>query len=162
MSTIAERLPSASNDMGPPKSRIVGKGVDSATRLNVALALFRTVVGVVFVAHGAQKLFVWGLDGVIGAFAGMGIPLAELIGPLVSFGELLGGIALIAGLFTRFVGLALGVVMLGALLIVHLPAGFFVPDGVEFVLTLFASAVMLALTGPGSYSVDALWKGRRS
>lgn len=52
--------------------------------------------------------------------------------------------------------------MLGALVIVHLPAGFFLPNGIEFVLTLLAAAGALSLTGPGAYSLDALFRGRRT
>lgn len=52
--------------------------------------------------------------------------------------------------------------MLGALLIVHLDAGFFLPNGYEFVLALLGVAVTLALTGAGAYSLDARLDGRRN
>lgn len=129
--------------------------IRNSTRLNAALAALRVIIGSVFLAHGAQKLFVFGLDGVTGAFAGMGVPLAEVAGPTVAFIELVGGFALVLGLFTRVAGLLLAAVMLGAMLLVHLPAGFFLPNGVEFVLTLLTAAVFFALTGPGAYSLDA-------
>lgn len=130
-------------------------------RLSAALAVLRTVIGIVFVAHGGQKLFVFGLAGVAGAFGEMGVPLAELIGPAVAFIEFFGGMALILGILTRPVAVALAAVMLGAIFLVHLPAGFFVPDGIAFVLTLFAASVALALTGPGTFSLDGL-RARRS
>lgn len=133
-----------------------------SARLDAGLALLRVLVGAVFLAHGAQKLFVFGLDGVSGAFAGMGIPLAGVAGPAVALVELLGGLALILGLFTRVAGLLLAGAMLGALLLVHLPAGFFLPDGIEFVLALFGAAAALALTGPGGLSVDAALARRRA
>ena len=131
-------------------------------RLDAGLAVLRVIVGIVFLAHGAQKLFVFGLDGVAGAFGGMGIPAAGIMGPLVAFLELLGGAALVLGLFTRITGVLLAGVMLGALVLVHLPGGFFAPEGIEFVLTLMAGAIALALTGPGAYSLDAVLARRRA
>lgn len=133
----------------------------TTTGVDVGLAALRVAVGAVFMAHGAQKLFVWGPAGVVVGFAEMGIPLAGVIGPAVAIAELIGGVALVLGLFTRAAGLGLAAVMLGALVIVHLPAGFFLPNGIEFVLVLLSAAGSLALMGPGAYSVDALLRGRR-
>jgi len=128
----------------------------SPTQISFGLLALRVVTGVVFAAHGAQKVFVYGFDGVAGGFAGMGVPMAGLVGPAVALVELLGGLALVAGLLTRLAGAGLAVVMLGAVFLAHLPAGFFLPNGYEFVLTLFAAALALAATGAGRWSVDAL------
>ena len=132
----------------------------SARQLNVGLTILRVVAGVIFAAHGGQKLFVYGFAGVSGAFGQMGIPMAGVVGPFVGLLEFFGGLALIVGLLTRLVGLGLAVNMLGAIVLVHLPAGFFMPNGVEFALSLLGSSALLALTGAGAYSVDAVI-GRR-
>ena len=133
-----------------------------ATHPDLALAFLRVATGIIFIAHGAQKLFVYGVDGVSGAFGGMGIPLPGLVGPLTGVIELLAGLALVAGFLTRLAGLGLAVIMLGAIGFVHLAAGFFAPNGVEFPLSLLAAASALALSGAGRFSVDALLAGRRS
>ena len=66
-----------------------------APRFDLALTILRIVVGVIFVAHGYQKLFVFGLSGVTSGFAGMGVPLAGIVAPLVAILECFGGLALI-------------------------------------------------------------------
>jgi putative oxidoreductase len=134
----------------------------SPRQLNAGLAVLRLIVGTIFVAHGGQKLFVHGLEGVTAGFAGMGIPLAGVTAPAVAFVELLGGIALVLGLLTRPAAVGLAVVMAGAVLLAHLPAGFFLPNGYEFALALLGSTVLLALTGAGTYSLDAVLQARRA
>lgn len=134
----------------------------SAARISAGLVALRVIVGTVFLAHGAQKLFVYGFSGVTVAFGGMGVPLAGVAGPAVAFLEFFGGIALLLGLFTRIAGLGLAGVMLGAIFFVHLAGGFFAPAGVEFVLTLFAAAATFAITGPGGFSLDALLARRKA
>lgn len=125
-------------------------------QINVGLTVLRAITGLIFVAHGGQKLFVYGFDGVAAGFAQMGVPLASVIGPLVAVLEFFGGFALIAGVLTRLISVGLAFTMVGAILLVHLPGGFFMPTGIEFALSLLGSAILLALTGPGAYSLDGL------
>ena len=133
----------------------------TARQLAVGLTILRVVVGAIFIAHGAQKLFVYGFAGVSGAFGQMGIPMPALVGPFIALLEFSAGIALIVGLLTRLAALGLAFNMLGAILFVHLKGGLFLPTGSEFALSLLASTTILALTGAGAFSLDALVAGQR-
>jgi putative oxidoreductase len=119
-----------------------------------AIAVLRVVVGIVFLAHGWQKLFVYGFHGTAGFFAGAGIPLPAVSSVVVTLVEFLGGIALLVGLLTRWAAALNGFDMLVAILAVHLKKGFFSPMGVEYPLTLLAACLLLAALGPGAASVD--------
>lgn len=129
---------------------------ENAQKTQLALAILRVLIGVIFVAHGYQKFFEYTLPGTTGAFTQMGIPLAGVVAPLVATIELIGGLALIAGLFTRVAAGLLTLVMLGALLLVHIKGGFFAPNGIEFPLALIGATVSLALAGAGAFALDDL------
>ena len=133
-----------------------------SSRVDLALTVLRVVAGIVFAAHGAQKIFVYGFAGVAGSFGQMGVPMAGIVGPAVALIEFFGGLALVAGLFTRLASFGLAAVMLGAMSLVHLANGFFSPDGVEFSLTLFAAATALAIAGAGRFSLDHMLAARRA
>lgn len=114
----------------------------------------RFVVGLVFVMHGAQKLFVFGMDGAASFMASVGAPLPQLSAIVVTVVELVGGLAILAGLFTRWAGMLLAIDMAVAILLVRLDGGFFAPRGYEFELTLLGAALTLAAMGPGGVSLQ--------
>lgn len=131
-------------------------------RLDIVLAILRIVVGLVFVAHGAQKLFVFGFPGVAGAFGQMGIPAADIVGPMVALLEFFGGLAILFGLLTRLAALGLVLNMLGAVLFVHARNGFFLPSGFEFAFTLLGANLALMFAGAGRFSLDYVFASRRA
>ncbi|OUM42535.1 DoxX family protein [Arthrobacter sedimenti] len=133
----------------------------STTKSTLARTVLRAALGVIFLAHGWQKIFEYTIPGTQAAFAQMGVPAAELVGPAIGFLELVGGTALIVGVLVRPVAALLALDMLGALFLVHAPAGIFADKGgYELVLVLAAGAAALALVGAGRFSIDALTFGR--
>jgi putative oxidoreductase len=128
----------------------------------LGIAILRILVGIVFAAHGAQKLFVYGLAGTSGAFGKMGIPMPGVIGPFIALLEFFGGLALVIGLLTRLAALGLAFDMVGAILLVHLAGGFFLPTGFEYALTLLGASLAIALAGPGALAADHALAGRRA
>jgi len=134
-----------------------------------ALIPLRLALAAVFMAHGGQKLFVWGLAGTAAGFDQMGFHPGIFWGTLVALTEFLGGISVLLGFATRWAGSALTVNMLVATLKVHLHNGFFinwmnVPNvghGVEFNITLLAGTLALILFGAGRLSIDWLLEGER-
>lgn len=118
------------------------------------IAVIRMVTGAVFVAHGLQKLLVFGLPGVAAAMGDIGLPWPMASALAVTATELVGGLALVIGLFTRLAAIPIAFAMLVAMLSVHLPNGFFLPNGIEYTVVLFATDVGLALAGPGAFALD--------
>jgi putative oxidoreductase len=121
----------------------------NGTSRHWGITILRVMVGIVFLAHGGQKMFVYGFSGVSGAFGQMGIPMPTVMGPFVALLELVGGALLILGVGTRWVSILFAIEMAVAVLKVHLSGGFFLPRGFEFALTLFAASCAIALEGPG-------------
>ncbi len=113
------------------------------------ITILRVMVGIVFLAHGGQKVFVFGFNEVAGAFEHLGIPMPTVMGPFVALLELVGGALLIVGVGTRWVSILFAAEMAVAVLKVHLSNGFFLPQGFEFALTMFAASCAIALEGPG-------------
>ena len=129
---------------------------------NVVLLLARVAIGLVFFAHGWQKLFTNGVDGTAAFFAQAGIPLPAAAAWFAALVETLGGAALILGALVPVAGLLLVLNMLGAFVFVHAGNGLFIDkNGYELVLTLGAAALVFAIVGPGRYSVDHRLAARR-
>jgi putative oxidoreductase len=126
----------------------------------IGIAILRVITGIVFSAHGCQKLFVYGMAGVQDAFTKLGAPMPAVTGPAVALLEFFGGLALVVGLLTRLAALGFAIEMIGAILIVHLAGGFYLPAGYEFALTLLAASLAIVVAGPGSFSIDAWLAGR--
>lgn len=136
-----------------------------------ALAILRLVLGVVFFAHGAQKVFGWfggfGFQGTMGAMTHLGMPAGLVL--LIMVTELLGGLGLIVGFLTRIPALGIIGLMIGAIFIVHLSNGFFMNwygnqkgEGYEYHLLAIAMAAVLLLRGAGAFSLDRLLYRERS
>ena len=115
----------------------------------IGLLPLRIVIATVFLMHGGQKLFVYGLAGTAGAMESMGIPLPQVSAFLVTVVELAGGLAILLGYKIAWAALLLAIDMLVAILAVRIKGGFFAPAGVEFELTLLGGALTLALLGSG-------------
>lgn len=133
------------------------------TSNDVALTILRVVLGVVFFAHGAQKMLGWfggfGFHDTMGSFTHMGMPAPVAL--LIICTEFFGGLGLIAGLLTRIASLGVAGLMIGAIFMVHLANGFFMNwmgnqkgEGIEYHLLALAMAAALLLRGAGAFSLD--------
>lgn len=120
------------------------------TTVDLSLLVLRLIVGAIFFAHGAQKLFgLWGGMGLAKTVEMMGV-----MGYPVSVGECLGGIGIMFGFLSRFSAASNIVIMLGAIAMVHGKNGFFLSDqGFEYNLALIGLLLPILLLGPGQYSI---------
>lgn len=133
-----------------------------STVVRDAVALVARIgLGVVFIAHGWQKLNTYGLDGAAASFEAMNIPLPTASAYFATFVELIGGGALVLGIFTPIAGLLLFLDMLGAAVFVHFENGVFAADnGYELVVALGVGSLLLATFGAGRISIDGVTKGK--
>ena len=126
-----------------------------------SILIIRVVVGVIFMAHGAQKLF--------GAFGGPGLSaVVQMMGPLgylVTVGEFFGGLGLVVGFLSRFSAASIIIIMLGAVATVHGKFGFFMNwagnqagEGFEYHLLAIAALLPIVIAGPGRFAVGRLLK----
>lgn len=116
-------------------------------------------VGIIFAAHGAQKLFGWfggyGLEGTGQYLASIGLAPGYLMALLAGGAEFFGGLALVMGLLVRPAAASLAFAMLVAIFAAHWSSGFFAASGgYEFALALFAASLSLVFSGGGRYSLD--------
>ncbi len=136
-----------------------------STSNDVSFTILRVVLGVVFFAHGAQKMLGWfggyGFHGTMGFFEHMGMPAPVAF--LIICTEFFGGLGLIVGLLTRIAALGIGGEMIGAILMVHLQNGFFMNwfgnqkgEGFEYHLLVIAMAAALLVRGAGAFSADRM------
>ncbi len=129
--------------------------------------VIRVALGVIFIAHGGQKLFgLWGGAGLQATFDAfennMGIP--PWLTLMAVLAEFFGGLAVLIGLLTRLASVSLTIVMLVAIFEAHLQYGFFmnwslvrgVGHGIEFNIALLGMSLGLILSGPGQLSLDRL------
>ena len=127
--------------------------------MDLALLILRLVVGLLFVGHGAQKLFgVWGghgLAGTAGFFEAIGLRPGRLHAPAAGVAEFAGGALIALGLLTPFAAAAIIAVMVAAALTVHITNGLWATEnGIELNLVYAATAVALAGVGAGGWSLD--------
>jgi putative oxidoreductase len=142
-------------------------GTDQST----AGALLRLVLGVVFFAHGAQKMLGWfggyGFQGTMDFFTGA-LHIPAPFAMLAIFAEFFGGLGLIVGLLTRVAAFGIGVTMLVAMFTVHIGHGFFANwsgaqkgEGYEYHLLVLAMATYLVIRGAGAFSIDGALAKRK-
>lgn len=123
-----------------------------------ASLVLRLALGAIFILHGSQKVFAAfggsGIQGFSGMLSGLGFSPATFWAYLAAYAELLGGICLVLGAYTRIAALLVSIVMLVAIFKVHLSKGFFLAKGgYEYALLILFACVALMLLGAGKYSL---------
>ncbi len=126
------------------------------------ITVLRVVMGIIFLMHGVQKLVIGGVSSVAEFLFQLGMPLPLLIAVAATLLELLGGAALVLGLFTRWVCIALAAGMLIDVLVIHHPYEFFLEsDAYEYALLRLSASVALVLAGPGGAALDNILARRK-
>ncbi len=128
---------------------------DDRPAVDISLLIVRIAAGVVFMVHGAQKMFgVFegpGLSATVEMMAAGGIPAP--VAYLVAIGEFFGGLGLIVGFLTRFSAASLIVIMIGAIVQVHGQHGFLMQNqGFEYNWALIGLLAPTLIAGPGKYA----------
>ncbi|MEK4564253.1 DoxX family protein [Alkalihalobacillus sp. FSL R5-0424] len=123
-------------------------------KTEIGLLILRVVVGITFLIHGLDK-FNGGIDGTVAMFEGMGFP--GFLAYLVTFAEILGGLALIVGLLTRIVSIVFAAIMVTAIFQVKADGGFL--GGFELDLVLLACSILLALSSSRLVALNRVLPG---
>ncbi|WP_293768502.1 DoxX family protein [uncultured Corynebacterium sp.] len=124
---------------------------------DAALLIFRVVLGVVFVAHGVDKVFFTGMQATTDQFAAWGVPQPTASAWLCAICEMVGGSLLVVGLLTTAVAGALALLAACAGYFVHVGNGLFNADGgFEYPLVLVVSLLMIVVFGAGRASLDGV------
>mgnify|MGYP001773866872 CR=1 FL=1 len=123
---------------------------------DLALFILRLSIGVIFLAHGYQKLFIMKPVAVAGFLKNLGFPFSDLFGWILSLTEFIGGLALIVGIAVRGFAILLSIVMVLAILLVKTKIGLIGQGsvGAELDLALLSSLIVLILKGGGIYSLE--------
>jgi putative oxidoreductase len=121
---------------------------------NLALLMLRLVAGGIFAYEGALKLFVWDRVSLAGYFGGLGFPMPEIVGMAIGVFEFVGGLLIVAGIFTRLLSLFAAIEMAVAAVVANLPSGITAATEVGFLL--FAIFLALFLVGAGKFSLIRL------
>lgn len=137
----------------------------STTTAGLDTVPVRIGAGIIFAAHGSQKLFGWfggyGLEGTAGWLESIGLGPGILMATLAGSAEFFGGLLLIVGLLVRPAALVLVATMVVAIVFVHLENGLFMANsGYEFGLALLVISAALVIRGAGSLSVDRLLQSK--
>lgn len=130
-----------------------------STRAGYGLTVVRILVGIIFVAHGGQKLFGlfggYGLAGTAQYMESLGLTPGYVMASLAGGAEFFGGVALIIGLLARPAAVALIFMTLVAIFSVHIHNGLFMANnGFEFALALLGALIAILIEGPGRLSLD--------
>ena len=135
----------------------------TSTQNEYSLAVARVILGLVFFAHGAQKMLGWfggaGFSDTISEFAKFGMPAAVAL--FAIFVEFFGSLGLLFGVLSRVAALGIIVEMMGAILTIHIHNGLFMNwmgqqkgEGIEYHLITIALALLILVRGAGALSID--------
>lgn len=131
------------------------------TRAGYGLTVLRIIVGIIFIAHGSQKLFGafggYGLEGTGQFMESLGLTPGYLMALLSGSAEFFGGLALLIGLLVRPAAVVLILLLVVAIFSVHIGNGLFMANnGYEFALALLGGSIAVLIEGAGRLSVDSV------